>query len=120
MPRKISLDGSEYIILKCLPGQRDASKLWYAFFIERLCAHMDITMCPEQPCILKCGDKGALLLHVDDVVILGDESWISDVRTYTLVRRCTAGMLEFLKRMHVIEANYEAITVYGELKHAHA
>ena len=42
VPRKISLDGSEYIILKCLPGQRDASRLWYAFFIERLRAHMDI------------------------------------------------------------------------------
>ena len=25
VPRKISLDGSEYITLKCLPGQRDAS-----------------------------------------------------------------------------------------------
>ena len=72
VPRKTSLDGSEYIILKCLPGQRDASRLWYAFFIERLRAHMDISICPEQPCILKCGDKGALLLHVDDVLILAE------------------------------------------------
>ncbi len=129
VPRQISLDGSEYIILKCLPGQRDASKLWYAFFIERLRAHVDITICPEQPCILKCGDQGALLLHVDDVLILGDESWISDVLvpslqkefklTYTLLRRCTGGMLEFLKRM-LVEANYESIAVYGELRHAHA
>ena len=61
VPRKISLDGSEYIILKCLPGQRDTSRLWYAFFIERLRAHMDISICPEQPCILKCGDKGSLM-----------------------------------------------------------
>ena len=91
---------------------------------------MDITIYPEQPCILKCSDKGALLLHVDDVVILGDESWISDVLipslqkefklTCTMVRRRTGGMIEFLKRMHVAEANYESITVYGELKHAHA
>ena len=36
------------------------------------------------------------------------------------MKRRTGGMLEFLKRMHVIEANYESITVYGELKHAHA
>ena len=91
---------------------------------------MDITICPEQPCILKCGDQGALLLHVDDVLILGDESWISDVLvpslqkefklTHTLVRRCTGGMLEFLRRMHVVEANYESITVYGEPRHADA
>ena len=51
-PRKVSLDGTEYVILKCLPGQRDASKLWYAFFIERLRAHMEISICPVQPCIL--------------------------------------------------------------------
>lgn len=34
IPRKISLDGCEYIILKCLPGQRDASRLWYWYFVE--------------------------------------------------------------------------------------
>ena len=131
-PRKVSLDGTAYVILKCLPGQRDASKLWYAFFIERLRAHMEISICPVQPCIIRCScngrDEGALLLHVDDVLILGRECWISDVLipslqkefklTYTLVRRSSGGMLEFLKRMHVVEANYDSITVYGEPKHA--
>ena len=42
VPRKISLEGSEYVILKCLPGQRDASRLWYAFFVERLKAHVSV------------------------------------------------------------------------------
>ena len=134
IPRKVSLDGAEYVILKCLPGQRDASKLWYAFFIERLRAHMEISICPVQPCIIRCSCngrvEGALLLHVDDVLILGREGWIADVLipslqkefklTYTLVRRHTGGMLEFLKRMHVVEPNYEAISVYGEPKHANA
>ena len=134
IPRKVSLDGAEYVILKCLPGQRDASKLWYAFFIERLRAHMEISICPVQPCIIRCSCngrvEGALLLHVDDVLILGREEWIADVLipslqkefklTYTLVRRHTGGMLEFLKRMHVVEPNYESISVYGEPKHANA
>ena len=134
IPRKVSLDGAEYVILKCLPGQRDASKLWYAFFIERLRAHMEISICPVQPCIIRCSCngrvEGALLLHVDDVLILGREGWIADVLipslqkefklTYTLVRRHTGGMLEFLKRMHVVEPNCEAISVYGEPKHANA
>lgn len=31
-PRKVYLDGQDFIILKCLPGQRDASRLWYFFF----------------------------------------------------------------------------------------
>ena len=129
-PRKVSLEGAEYVILKCLPGQRDASKLWYAFFIERLRAHVDISICPVQPCIIRCSCngcvEGALLLHVDDVLILGRESWISDILipslqkefklTYSLVKRSSGGMLEFLKRMHVVEANYDSITVYGEPK----
>ena len=133
-PRKVSLEGAEYVILKCLPGQRDASKLWYAFFIERLRAHVDISICPVQPCIIRCSCngcvEGALLLHVDDVLILGRESWISDILipslqkefklTYSLVKRSSGGMLEFLKRMHVVEANYDSITVYGEPKHANA
>lgn len=27
--------------------------------------------------ILRCQNKGVLLLHVDDVLICGDETWIS-------------------------------------------
>ena len=114
VPRKISLDGSEYIILKCLPGQRDASRLWYAFFIERLRARMDITICPEQPCILKCGDKGCLLLRVDDVLILGDESWISDV----LIPSCRrSSSSPTLWRKGALGA---CLKFCGELKHAYA
>ncbi len=77
IPRKISLDGCEYIILKCLPGQRDASRLWYSYFVERLSTRVSVEVCPEQPCILTCGSDGVLLLHVDDVLIHGSEQWIS-------------------------------------------
>ena len=83
IPRKISLDGCEYIVLKCLPGQRDASRLRYSYFVERLRAHVSVDVCPEQPCILRCGAddnlRGVLLLHVDDVLIHGTEKWISEV-----------------------------------------
>ena len=69
---KISLSSN------ALPGQRDASRLWYSFFVQRLSVHFDVAVCPEQPCILRCQNKGVLLLHVDDVLICGDEQWISD------------------------------------------
>ena len=128
VPRKVTLDGEDFIILKCLPGQRDASRLWYSFFVERLSAHFDVAVCPEQPCILRCQDKGVLLLHVDDVLICGSEDWISQSLipklegefklTYTLVKRQDGGSLEFLKRTHIVEPNYASITISAEGKHA--
>ena len=132
IPRKISLDGCEYVILKCLPGQRDASRLWYSYFVERLRAHVSVDVCPEQPCILRCAANdnlcGVLLLHVDDVLIHGTESWISDILipslekefklTYTMVPSHQGGTLEFLKRAHVVEPNYTSITISAENKHA--
>ena len=128
IPRKVTLDGEDFIILKCLPGQRDASRLWYSFFVERLSAHFDVAVCPEQPCILRCQDKGVLLLHVDDVLICGSEDWISQSLipklegefklTYTLVKRQDGGSLEFLKRTHIVEPNYASITISAEGKHA--
>ena len=128
IPRKVTLDGEDFIILKCLPGQRDASRLWYSFFVERLSAHFDVAVCPEQPCILRCQDKGVLLLHVDGVLICGSEDWISQSLipklegefklTYTLVKRQDGGSLEFLKRTHVVEPNYASITISAEGKHA--
>ena len=129
IPRKVSLDGQDFIILKCLPGQRDASRLWYSFFVERLAAHFDVAVCPAQPCILRCQDKGVLLLHVDDLLICGNEDWISQSLipklegefklTYTMVKRQDGGSLECLKQMHVVvEPNYASITISAEGKHA--
>ena len=128
IPRKVTLNGEDFIILKCLPGQRDASRLWYSFFVERLSVHFDVAVCPEQPCILRCQGKGVLLLHVDDVLICGSEEWISQSLipklegefklTYTLVKRQDGGSLEFLKRTHIVEPNYASITISAEGKHA--
>ena len=107
--------------MKCLPGQRDASRLWYSYFVERLSAHVAVAVCPEQPCILSCGSDGVLLLHVDDVLIQGSEQWISGTLfpslekefklTYTMVPRRDGGALEFLKRVHVIEPNYASMSI---------
>ena len=36
-PRVVRLGTSNYFILKCFPGQRDASKLWYQFFVDKNC-----------------------------------------------------------------------------------
>ena len=81
---------------------------------------MAVEVCPEQPCILRCGSDGVLLLHVDDVLIHGSEQWISGTLipslekefklTCTMVSRQDGGALEFLKGAHLIEPHASATT----------
>ena len=35
-------------------------------------------VCPEQPCMLKVGSLAAMVLHVDDVLFIGDGRWIKE------------------------------------------
>ena len=86
-------------------------------------------VCKEQPCILRVGRKLAMLLHVDDVLFLGDESLIEEVflpklrkdfkLNSTVINYEKGGSFEFLKRMHVVEPFYTEISVYPEEKHVH-
>ena len=78
LPRAVSINGTSYIILKCLPGQRDASRLWFNYFVGRVQHHVVAVTCKEQPCILRVKDCGVLLLHVDDVLFMGDEAWLRE------------------------------------------
>ena len=127
MPRVVKLGKQDFIILRCLPGQRDASKLWYNHFVQTLKDKFNAEVCIEQPCVLKVTDKAAMVLHVDDVLFMGDEQWIRGTflpeleKTFRLssivISRQTGGSFEFLKRYHVVEPGYEHVTVYPEAKH---
>ena len=128
--RVVRLGSTDYVILRCLPGQRDASKLWYQFFVEKLQRLFGAIVCKEQPCVLKVENEVAMVMHVDDIMFLGDQSWIHSVflpelekefrLTSSVVDRSTGGSFEFLKRLHVVEGNYEKLTVFSESKHVHA
>ena len=110
LPRAVTINGCSHIILRCLPGQRDASRLWFNYFVGRVQHHVDAVSCKEQPCILRVKNFGVLLLHVDDVLFMGDEKWLRDTlipklesefkMTYTIISRETGGGFEFLKRYH--------------------
>ena len=79
---------------------------------------------------LKIHGKCAMVLHVDDVLFLGDQQWITNVflpklkeefkLSSTVVDWETGGTFEFLKRFHVIEPQYKELTVFPEEKHTHA
>ena len=120
-PRLVTFGNQSFVILRCLPGQRDASKLWYQHFTSKLQAAVGATIC-EQPCILKCGADGA--------VLIGTESWVttrllpglsSEFKlTHSYVKRVEGGSFEFLKRLHVIEPGYVSKTIYPEPKHVNS
>ena len=130
MPRVVKLGSKEFIILRCLPGQRDASKLWYHHFVNKLQTKFNAEVCIEQPCVLKVGSFAAMVLHVDDVLFMGDETWIRATFlpelekefkvSSTVVSRETGGSFEFLKRCHVVDVGYNQLTVYPEVKHVSA
>ena len=130
IPRVVRLGDRDFVIQKCLPGQREASKLWYLHFVKVLKEKFNAEVCKEQPCILRVGRKLAMLLHVDDVLFLGDEKWIEETFlpelrkdfkvSSTVVNFEKGGSFEFLKRYHVIEPFYSEITVHPEEKHIHS
>ena len=130
MPRVVKLGSKEFIILRCLPGQRDASKLWYHHCVNKLQTKFNAEVCIEQPCVLKVGNLAAMVLHVDDVLFMGDEKWIRATFlpqlekefkvSSTVVSRETGGSFEFLKRCHVVDVGYNQLTVYPEVKHVSA
>ena len=130
MPQVVKLGSKEFIILCCLPGQRDASKLLYHHFVNKLQTKFKAEVCIEQPCVLKVGNLAAMVLHVDDVLFMGDEKWIRSTFlpelekefkvSSTVVSRETGGSFEFLKRCHVVDVGYNQLTVYPEVKHVSA
>ena len=125
-PRVVKLGDLSFVILKCLPGQRDGALLWYQHFVAVLDSKMKLEVCQELPCLLKCG-SGAILLHVDDLLFHGTEEWATQELiphlesafkiSYTFVPRHEGGSFEFLKRLHVIAPNYESIVIHPEAKH---
>ena len=125
-PRVVRLGDTSFVILKCLPGQRDGALLWYQHFVSVLESKMKLEVCKELPCLLKCGG-GIILLHVDDLLFHGSESWVTEELiphlestfkiSYTFAPRQDGGSFEFLKRLHVIAPNYESIVIHPEAKH---
>ena len=53
VPRVVKIGNLELVILMCLPGQRDAAKLWYQHFTNVLQKKFSATICVEQPCVMR-------------------------------------------------------------------
>ena len=133
VPRRISiLDGgihSGLVINKCLPGQRDGSRRWFDHFSAFLVSKLDLAPCLEQPALFRVPQVdggGALLMHVDDVLFSLKEEYLLQ-KFMPVIRETfkaamgyaprTGGSFSFLKRLHVLEADYKQLHIYAENKH---
>ena len=128
-PRPVRLvDGQagNYIIAKCLPGQRDGARRWYDYFSKILSDELQAEACLEQPALFKLADQnGLLLLHVDDVLFLVkedyrqhfEENFKKHFKMSVQFAPRDGGVFEFLKKTFVVEKNYESLTMFTETKH---
>jgi hypothetical protein len=66
----VTLHGTEYVVLRNLPGQRLGAKAWYWFFRNFVTESMQFEWCDVQPCLAKCG-RNVFMLHVDDLLFTG-------------------------------------------------
>lgn len=117
------------LICRCLPGQRDGSRRWLDFFTSFLTEKLKVEQCAEQPAMFRIPASdggGVLLVHVDDVLFLADSGYVqnklmpmltSTFKVSMTVASRTGGSFFFLKREHVVEPNYESVTIVTENKH---
>lgn len=68
---------TEYSPGKVLPGLRAGSRLWYESFATLLKEKLNLQQCDSYPSLLKDPSNLCfLLLHVDDMMVVGDASYI--------------------------------------------
>ena len=104
----------QYIISRCLPGQRDAAKIWYNYFTGYLKEFHKLEACVECPALLR-GDHCMMLIHVDDVLMVCDPFWLKQQFLPDLQKRFRVShqvaekvgeSVDFLKRKY-------SLTEYG-------
>ncbi len=73
----ILCDKTEYSLGKVLPGQRAGSQLWYESFSAMLKEKLGMQQCESYPSLRKAPSNSCfLLLHVDDMMVVEDASYI--------------------------------------------
>ena len=68
----VDLDGVIYKLDRCLPGQRTAASQWFNLFKDT-CVEFGMTADAMQPTLMKLDGELYLTVHVDDVMMVGEE-----------------------------------------------
>ena len=118
----------EFGLGRVLPGQRDGALLWYRDITGLLKGKLDMEEMSACPCLLRAPNCQALiLLHVDDLLVVGDYSFIELQLLPVLKEKYKLSMelmkdpgdeVTFLKRNHVLMSKTEMV-IYPHEKHFH-
>ncbi|CAE7310233.1 RE2 [Symbiodinium natans] len=115
----------EYEFDRCIPGQRDGAIKWHLHFLSFVRKHLKVTVCPACPALWIVEDS-KLLIHVDDMFIVGKISFLRDrflpliesefEVTWTLAAH-EGESVNFLKRKHLITSEGVVIQSQSDLFH---
>ena len=118
----------EFGLGRVLPGQRDGALLWYRDITGLLKGKLDMEEMSACPCLLRAPNCQALiLLHVDDLLVMGDYSFIElqllpvlkeKYKLSMELMKDPGGEVTFLKRNHVLMSKTEMV-IYPHEKHFH-
>ena len=77
-PRKVRVISSDmpFVIYQMLPGQRNGAKRLFSCFTQYLGNHHQLQTCVECPALLR-GPRGVMLLHLDDVLMVCGDEWLT-------------------------------------------
>ena len=109
----------EFGLGKVLPGQRDGALLWYRDITGLLKGKLNMEEMAACPCLLRApGGQALVLLHVDDLLVVGDYAYIELQLLPVLKEKYKLSMevmkeagdeVSFLKRNHVLISRTEMV-----------
>ena len=113
---------------RVLPGQRDGALLWYRDITGLLKGKLGMEEMVACPCLLRAPrGQALLLLHVDDLLVVGDYAYIElqllpvlkeKYKISVQTMREPGDEVNFLKRNHVLVSKTE-LAIYPHEKHFH-
>ena len=77
-PLRLKMSSGDFIVMKNSPGQRAGAKDWFDHISKFLCTKAEMTQCCLNPCLMRSPDI-AVLVHVDDVMLLGKRKYVENV-----------------------------------------
>eukprot|EP00913_Durusdinium_trenchii_P032259 g30204.t1 len=77
VPTQVSTASGHFEVKKNLPGQRIGAKAWFEYLTDWLKAR-EFSFSEISPCLGRLGHKMMLLIHVDDVMFVGEKDYVME------------------------------------------